>query len=81
MREKPGIPRGMLTRWQRVVDILARLLGVPAGLIMKRVPPEHGVFVASRGPHNPYVAGDTFTLDTGLYCDTVMRERRLLLVR
>ncbi len=81
MREKPGIPQGMLNRWQRVVDMLARLLEVPAGLIMKRVPPEHRVFIASRSPHNPYVVGDTFTLDTGLYCDTVMRDRRLLLVR
>ena len=71
----------MLDKWQRVVDILARLLHVPAGLIMKRVPPEHRVFITSRGPDNPYVAGDTFTLDSGLYCDTVMRDRRLLLVR
>jgi len=81
MHEKPEIPKDMLGKWQRVVDILARLLHVPAGLIMKRVPPEHRVFIASRGSDNPYVVGDTFTLDTGLYCDTVMRERRLLLVR
>ena len=81
MREKPEIPKDMLGKWQRVVDILARLLHVPAGLIMKRVPPEHRVFIASRSPENPYVVGDIFTLDTGLYCDTVMRERRLLLVR
>ena len=81
MREKPEIPKDMLGKWQRVVDILARLLHVPAGLIMKRVPPEHRVFIASRSPDNPYVIGDIFTLDTGLYCDTVMRERRLLLVR
>ncbi|MDE2822785.1 MAG: LuxR C-terminal-related transcriptional regulator [Chloroflexota bacterium] len=81
MREKPEIPKDMLGKWQRVVDILARLLHVPAGLIMKRVPPEHRVFIASRSPDNPYVVGDIFTLDTGLYCDTVMRERRLLLVR
>ena len=71
----------MLGKWQRVVDILARLLQVPAGLIMKRVPPEHRVFITSRSPDNPYVVGDTFTLDSGLYCDTVMRDRRLLLVR
>ena len=71
----------MLGKWQRVVDILARLLDVPAGLIMKRVPPEHRVFITSHSPDNPYVVGDTFTLDTGLYCDTVMRDRRLLLVR
>ena len=81
MREKPRIPEDMLVKWQRVVDILARLLDVPAGLIMKRVPPRHRVFISSRNQGNPYVVDDTFTLDTGLYCDTVMRDRRLLLVR
>ena len=80
MFQEPRIPDDMLVKWQRVVDILARLLDVPAGLIMKRIPPEHRVFIASRSPGNPYVVGDAFTLDTGLYCDTVMRDRRLLLV-
>ena len=81
MHDKPRIPQDMLVKWQRVVDILARLLDVPAGLIMKRIPPEHQVFIASRSRDNPYAVDDTFTLDTGLYCDTVMRNRRLLLVR
>ena len=81
MGEKPRIPEDMLAKWQRVVDILARLLDVPAGLIMKRSPPEHRVFISSANPDNPYRIGDAFTLDTGLYCDTVMRDRRLLLVR
>ena len=80
MREKPPIPEDILVKWQRVVDMVARLLDVPAGLIMKRAPPEHRVFIASRSQDNPYVVGDKFTLDTGLYCDSVMRERRLLLV-
>ena len=48
---------------------------------MKRDPPEHRVFISSRSSDNPYAVGDTFTLDTGLYCDTVMRDRRMLLVR
>ena len=81
MHEKPRIPQQMLAKWQRVVDILARLLDVPAGLIMKRAPPEHRVFISSRNQGNPYCVDDTFTLNTGLYCDTVMRDRRLLLVR
>ena len=71
----------MLLKWQRIVDILARLLEVPAGLIMKRDPPEHRVFVTSGSPGNPYEVDASFTLDTGLYCDAVMRDRRLLLVR
>ena len=80
VREKPRISDDVQAKWQRVVDILARLLEVPAGLIMKREPPKHRVFITSRNPGNPYGVDDTFTLDTGLYCDTVMRDRRLLLV-
>lgn len=80
MREEPRLPENMLVKWQRVVDILARLLDVPAGLIMKRDPPEHRVFITSRSRGNPYLVDYAFTLDTGLYCDSVMRDRRLLLV-
>ena len=70
----------MLDRWQRVVDIVARLLDVPAGLIMKRIPPEHHVFVSSANPDNPYDLETRFTLNSGLYCDAVMDERRKLTV-
>ncbi len=78
---KPAIPEDMLAKWQRVVDILAALIEVPAGLIMRRAPPEHLVFVTSRSAGNPYPVGKAFRLHTGLYCDTVMDERRELLVR
>lgn len=81
MTEKPAIPDEMLVKWQRIVDMLARLLEVPAGLIMKRMPPDHRVFVASAGPENPYDIDTSFTLDSGLYCDAVMQDRRKLLVR
>ncbi len=78
---KPHIPEEMLAKWQRVVDILARLLTVPAGLIMRRADPEHLVFVTSAGDGNPYEPDQSFRLNTGLYCDTVMESRDLLLVR
>lgn len=81
MDEKPAIPEDTLAKWQRIVDMLARLLEVPAGLIMRRTPPEHRVFVASTGRDNPYDLCTSFTLDSGLYCDAVMRDRGRLLVR
>ncbi len=77
---KPPIPDDLLAKWQRVVDILARVLEVPAGLIMKVMPPRHHVFVTSISPDNPYSTETSFDLDTGLYCDTVMAERSLLIV-
>jgi c-di-GMP phosphodiesterase len=80
MDEKPTIPEDTLAKWQRIVDMLARLLEVPAGLIMRRTPPDHRVFVASTGQDNPYDLRTSFSLDSGLYCDAVMRDRGRLLV-
>lgn len=80
MTDKPQIPDEMLAKWQRVVDILAQLLEVPAGLIMKTDAPRHDVLMTSNSPGNPYTNKTTFTLNTGLYCDTVMQEQRLLVV-
>lgn len=80
MGEKPRIPDDMLAKWQRIVNILAHLLEVPAGLIMKTEPPRHNVFVASANPDNAYDTNTTFTLNSGLYCDKVMQERCLLVV-
>ena len=77
---KPAIPEELLAKWQRVVDILARILEVPAGLIMQLRPPRHHVFLASQSAGNPYSTDISFQLDTGLYCDTVMAERALLIV-
>ena len=77
---KPVIPDEMLAKWQRVVDILARIVEVPAGLIMKRVPPRHHVFITSASEGNPYTTDVSFELNTGLYCDKVMDERSLLVV-
>ena len=70
----------MLAKWQRVVDILARIVEVRAGLIMKVMPPKHKVFVSSATEGNPYTTDIDFTLDTGLYCDKVMADRSLLIV-
>lgn len=80
MDDKPRIPDDMVAKWQRVVDILAHLLAVPAGLIMKTESPKHNVFIASNSPNNPYDTSTSFTLNTELYCDTVMQEQRFLLV-
>lgn len=77
---KPAIPDEVIVKWQRIVDILARVLEVPAGLIMKAEPPDHRVLVSSEGKHNPYHPGMAFVLHTGLYCDAVMDNRRELLV-
>ena len=79
--DKPTIPQTSLAKWQRVVDIMARIMAVPAGLVMRTDPPDHSVLVTSEGEENPYVAGASFVLNRKLYCHSVLKNRDELLVR
>jgi len=67
-------------KWQQVLDLLARLLQVPAALIMRVRPPNIQVFLSSHSPGNPYEEHELAPLNTGLYCETVMAQRAELLV-
>ena len=78
--KKPVIPDATISKWQRIVDLMAELVNVPAGLIMKVDPPQIEVFISSKTEDNPYEKGERANLDTGLYCETVMEQRGPLLV-
>jgi hypothetical protein len=47
----------LLGKWQNIVDIMAELLAVPSGLIMRCHGDEIEVLVASGSPGNPYHPG------------------------
>ncbi len=65
--------------WQQIVDIMAELLHVPAGLIMRVNGPDIEVFVSSQTPENPYHPGDKeHLIGSGLYCETVIKTRERL---
>jgi signal transduction histidine kinase len=74
------IPSELVQKWQGVVNLVADIVKVPASLIMKVEPPEIAVLVASESKGNPYERGEKAPLNTGLYCETVMRTRQRLLV-
>jgi PAS domain S-box-containing protein len=78
--KKPAIPDEVILKWQRIVDLMAKTVGVPAGLIMRVDPPQIEVFVSSETGGNPYEQGERADLDSGLYCETVMKQRSPLLV-
>jgi PAS domain S-box-containing protein len=78
--KKPDIPDEFTVKWQRIVDLMAGTVGVPAGLIMKVDPPQIEVFISSATEGNPYKKGERADLNTGLYCETVMQQRSPLLV-
>ena len=79
--KKPEIPRDMIAEWQRVVDLAAGLVNVPASLVMKTNPPDHAVLVSSKGDENPYEVGRSFVLNPKLYCNAVLEDRGELVVR
>ena len=86
MRKKKGpvalsVPEDTITQWQSIVDTMAELIGVPAGLIMRVVGEQIEVFMASHSKGNPYRLGDREQLiNSGLYCETVIKTGEPLLV-
>jgi len=75
------VPDAVFDRWQIIVDLMAKLVGVPAGLIMRISGPDIEVFVSSRSQGNPYHPGDKEHLvGSGLYCETVIKTKSKLLV-
>ncbi|MGB9365941.1 MAG: GAF domain-containing protein [Xanthobacteraceae bacterium] len=74
------VPAEIMRKWQGIVDLLADIVRVPSALIMRVEPPNIKVLVASESKGNPYEPDEEASLNTGLYCETVMNTRRPLLV-
>lgn len=73
------IPVDIMEKWQRMVNIMSKLLHVPTGFIMKVNAPDIQIFTANVADTNPYHAGQNFEL-AGLYCEEVMKSDDLLCV-
>ncbi len=75
------IPDKTLKKWQNILDIIAKIIDVPAALIMRLVDSDIEVFLSSRTSGNPYEKGAKEDFwDSGLYCETVIRSDQKLLV-
>ena len=74
------VPTQTIQKWQEIIDLLAEILHVPSALMMKVEHPNIKVFVSSESEGNPYERDEVASLNTGLYCETVMKTRELLLV-
>jgi len=77
---KPVIPRQVVSKWQRIIDLVARILNVPSGLIMTITEETMQVFVKGTDDRNPYQVGGADTLGRGLYCETVIGSNDELLI-
>ena len=71
------VPSEIIRKWQEIVDLLAEIMHVPSASIMRVDPPHIKVFVSSTSEGNPCEPG---ALDTGPYCETVMKTGQPLLV-
>jgi hypothetical protein len=74
------VPFEIVQKWQEIVNIIAEIIHVPSALVMKVEPPNIKVFVSSESNGNPYERNELAPLNTGLYCETVMKTRQSLLV-
>jgi len=80
MKEAKGrlllVDAEMLAGWQMIVDLMAEICDVPAGLVMRVTGDDIEVFVSSRTDGNPYHVGEKETLlGSGLYCEHVIKTR------
>jgi PAS domain S-box-containing protein len=71
------VPPELIRKWQEFVNLLAEIMHVPSASIMRADPPHIKVLVSSTSNGNPCEPG---ALDTGPYCETVMKTGQPLLV-
>jgi len=69
----------VLEKWQNLINTMAKLLNVPTALIMRLNKEYLEVYVKNNNEKNPYKVGEKETyLNSGLYCETVIRTQNLL---
>ncbi|MFW5832179.1 MAG: GAF domain-containing sensor histidine kinase [Prolixibacteraceae bacterium] len=79
-RLKPEFVSEVVQKWQSLIDVTAKIVNVPSGLIMKLNEDSIEVFVKSQTDGNPYEAGEEAKLIYGLYCEMVIGTQKQLLV-
>lgn len=77
---KPFIDDEFEKKWQRILDLVAKLVKVPAALLMSIKDDRMEVFLKSSNRENPYQVGGSDSLGHGLYCETVIGTNQELLV-
>jgi PAS domain S-box-containing protein len=78
-----AIPYDVLQNWQRIVDLLANIMRVPSAVVCKIEPPNstyYRIVASSNSEGNPFPLDQTFPMDIGTFCETVIKSREPLLV-
>lgn len=74
------IPEDIREKWQKIVNILMKIMGVPVALIMRVDYPNFEVFQSSNSPENPFKQGQEFKLPAGIYCEKTMKTKEMNLI-
>jgi c-di-GMP phosphodiesterase len=74
--EKPEISAEVLEKWQKILDLAARIVGVPSGLITRLHERDLEVLLASNTEGNVFERQSRFELGLGWYCENVAGRRR-----
>jgi PAS domain S-box-containing protein len=80
---EPDLPSDVLRKWQRIVDLLAKVVCVPSAVVCKLEPPDYThyrIVANSTSEGNPFRMDETFSMDIGTFCETVIKNREPLLV-
>ena len=77
---KPSVPGEVRARWQRMLDLMATIFRVPAGLIVRVDEPGQEVFLVNSTGGDFFKKGAKFLPNSGLYCDKVIKEHTPLLI-
>lgn len=70
----------VLAKWQKLINLVADIINVEAGLIMRLTDENMEVFLRSENEGNPYPVDGKDKLGHGLYCETVIGENKVLFV-
>jgi len=73
------IPSEAANTWQRMVDIIAQLLGAPSIMINRLLPPELEVFRSNLDALNPFPTGTRMPME-GVYCAAAAATKKRLQV-
>ena len=77
---KPEIIIPVVSKWQSLLDNVAKILQVPSALIMRLEEESIQVFLKSQSEGNIYEVGEEAKLIYGLYCETVIGTQKRLIV-
>ena len=80
-KNKPELTAQIIANWQNQLNMIAKMMQVRSVLIMKVKTGVMEVAIKSTNPENPYQLNGQSYLGHGLYCETVMGNDEMLLIR